>query len=220
MKERQKRKQKERLKGACCLTLSSTGPLGQSCCFNSVLAWEVTLDPLHVLPCSRCKPSLLGCSHIGTQCKLIFFAYSVSTRGETQYENTAPFHTSTPSVSSLRTNYFVWGQTFKRACWGGGSDMLESALSPFNCPSFKGFTCQETERLSLNLWGAQYKKNYQTWFNNHRLIRGMSCIITIVFNNTTVKHLEPLVKVSQHYYWLLIKFKKIWIDRALCTARW
>lgn len=48
----------------------------------------------------------------------------------------------------------------------------------------------------------------------------MSCIITIVFNNTTVKHLRPLAKVSRCYYWALIKFKKIWIDRALCMARW
>lgn len=43
-------------------------------------------------------------------------------------------HFHPPDLSSLRTNYIVWGQTFKLACWCGGSDMLEWALSPFSFP--------------------------------------------------------------------------------------
>lgn len=85
--------------------LDSSDPLGQRQSFHSVLAWEVTLDPSHSLPCSRCKPSLQGCSHTHTQRKPFFFTHSASTRGETQYENTAPFHAFTPLSLSLSPSF-------------------------------------------------------------------------------------------------------------------
>lgn len=94
--------------------------------FNPVLAGEVTLDPLHALPCSRCKPSLLGCSTTGTQRRLIF-SHTLRALGGAgggmRYENTASFHTSkpplpTPSLpsckfyclgSNIQTCLMVWG---------------------------------------------------------------------------------------------------------------
>lgn len=62
-------------------------------------------------------------SHWYTVEALFFPTYSASTRGETQYENTAPFYAFTPfppSPSFLRTNYIVGGQTSKFACRCGG----------------------------------------------------------------------------------------------------
>lgn len=147
--------------------LGSSGPLGQRHSFSSVLAWEVTLDPLHALPCSRCKLSLLGCSHTGTQRKLIFSHTLWALGGKRSMKTQLLF---TPlHLPFLRANSIVWGQTFKLACWCGGSDMLELALSPFNFSPFKRFSCQETERLSLKRWGGE-KKNYLTGFNNHRVV--------------------------------------------------
>lgn len=201
----------------------SSGPLGQRHSFSSVLAWEVTLDPLHALPCSRCKLSLLGCSHTGTQRKLIF-SHTLWALGGKRSMKTPLLFTPTPPPSPLPScKFYCLGSNIQTCLLvgGGGSDMLELALSPFNFSPFKIFSCQETERLSLKLWGGEKKKIiWRGSIITGLLIRGMSCIITIVFNNTTVKHLEPLAKVSRRYYWPLIKFKKIWIDRALCTARW
>lgn len=98
-----------------------------------------------------------------------FFTYSVSTRGETQYENTASFHTYNPPPPFPSCKFYCLGVKHANLPVGGGSDMLELALSPFSFSPFKRFSCQETERLSLKLWGGE-KKNDLTGFNNHRVV--------------------------------------------------
>lgn len=165
--------------------LGSSGPLKQKHRLNSVLAWEVTLDPLHALPCSRCKPSLLGCSHTGTQCKLFFFfcTYSASTRGETVWKHCffSHFHPHLPLFSSL-VQVLLSGVKHSNLPVGAEAAICLIQLSPFS------FSCQITEHLSFKpVRRGKEKKIWRGSIIAWLLIRRMSCIITIVFNNTTVK---------------------------------
>lgn len=73
----------------------------------------------------------------------------------------------------------------------------------------------------MTVFFSSGEKDDLTRRSNHRLlIRGMSCIISTVFDNTTANHHRPLGKVPWCHYWALIKYEETRMERALWTAHW
>lgn len=161
---------------------------------QSSLAHEVTLDPSHAPPCSRCKPSLLAV-HTQTHTTRQFFT-RYKHWGETLYENADPFHIFAPLLLFLHAILLFRVKDPSLVVEVGECCNNIGPLFFFPFSSSEIFSRQENGWLSL-IGGK--KMIWHGAIITGVLIRGMSCIITTVFDNTTANHLRPLAKVSRCY---------------------
>lgn len=134
-------------------------------------------------------------SHTDTHCKLIFHTLCKECGGGKRRMKTQILFTLSPPCFFSFMPFHCQGLKIQTCLLGWGSVVAISG--PFSFLFFsEKFSHQENELLSLNLGG---KMIWHGSIITGLLIRGMSCIITIVFDNTTANHLRPLAKVSQCY---------------------